>query len=330
MDAYLELQGRIPAMRLTLFHARFAIGDRLEIERRVLHLFGKDGTAEQRCGQVLIATQVIEQSLDLDFDVMISDLAPIDSLIQRAGRLWRHVHRERVGSPVLHLISPDLAGSVDAAWYRRLFPRGAIVYPDHGALWLTADELARRGTLHLPMEARALIEAVYDEAAAERIPDALEPSRLKYEGGTLSAKIIAESALLPLSEGYTHAVDNFENDMLVPTRLGQPQSQLRLAKWQDGTLRPWAEGDDWIAWRLSELTILKVYVAQEVPAADTVLAGAIAKAHDSWPERDKDSVLIALAREGENTENWIGEALDRNGKPVALRYNDEFGLAVSR
>ena len=84
-----------------LFHARFALEDRLEIEGRVVKAFGKHGTPAERAGKVLIATQVVEQSLDLDFDALITDLAPIDLLIQRAGRLWRHERREREGRPEL-------------------------------------------------------------------------------------------------------------------------------------------------------------------------------------------------------------------------------------
>ncbi len=73
-----------------LFHARFAMGDRLAIEDRVRARFGKEAPPEGRRGRVLVATQVAESSLDLDFDLMVTDLAPIDSLLQRAGRLWRH------------------------------------------------------------------------------------------------------------------------------------------------------------------------------------------------------------------------------------------------
>jgi hypothetical protein len=78
-----------------LFHARFAMADRLAIEERVLEKFGR-APKIARPG-ILVATQVIEQSLDLDFDLIVTDLAPIDLLIQRAGRLWRHMD-QRPGS----------------------------------------------------------------------------------------------------------------------------------------------------------------------------------------------------------------------------------------
>src|SRR5690606_29284004 len=77
---------------LLLFHARFPADERAECERQVLEAFGAQGARPQRA--LLIATQVAEQSLDIDFDFMLSDLAPMDLLLQRAGRLHRHV-RER-------------------------------------------------------------------------------------------------------------------------------------------------------------------------------------------------------------------------------------------
>lgn len=77
---------------VSLFHARFRFNDRAAVEKDVLQRFGngKDATIEGRRGQILIATQVVEQSLDLDFDYMLSELAPIDLLLQRAGRMHRH------------------------------------------------------------------------------------------------------------------------------------------------------------------------------------------------------------------------------------------------
>ncbi|KAF0119374.1 MAG: hypothetical protein FD149_59 [Rhodospirillaceae bacterium] len=95
MAAAAQLKERVSPDKLRLFHARFAMGDRLEREEEVEAIFGKASTPAQRRGWILVATQVAEQSLDLDFDLMASDLAPMDALIQRAGRLWRHDRPER-------------------------------------------------------------------------------------------------------------------------------------------------------------------------------------------------------------------------------------------
>ncbi len=70
-----------------LFHSKFTVKDRENIEHIVLSLYGKNSNS---IPSVLVSTQIVEQSLDIDFDIIISDLAPIDLLIQRAGRLHRH------------------------------------------------------------------------------------------------------------------------------------------------------------------------------------------------------------------------------------------------
>ncbi len=84
---------------LELFHARFPASDRSQREARVLRKFGKPNkegeNPERPLKSIVVATQVIEQSLDLDFDVMVSDLAPIDLLLQRAGRMHRHAISQR-------------------------------------------------------------------------------------------------------------------------------------------------------------------------------------------------------------------------------------------
>ncbi|WP_022861871.1 CRISPR-associated helicase/endonuclease Cas3 [Bifidobacterium minimum] len=72
-----------------LDHSRFIACDRASIDRDLISRFGKDGSAEDR-NAIVVATQVVEQSLDVDFDVMVSDIAPIDLILQRAGRLHRH------------------------------------------------------------------------------------------------------------------------------------------------------------------------------------------------------------------------------------------------
>lgn len=89
-----------------VFHARFPSAWRRNIEPMVLSRFGKTGPRPARA--IVIATQIIEQSLDLDFDLIITSTAPIDLLIQRAGRLHRHerLRPEHLAQPVLVVRSP--------------------------------------------------------------------------------------------------------------------------------------------------------------------------------------------------------------------------------
>ncbi len=110
----LEAEKLVPDDDLILFHARFPFYLRQKIEKAVLEKFGKpDETQPNRrpSKAIVVATQVIEQSLDLDFDLMISYLAPVDLLLQRAGRLHRHRRDSRpVGleTPWLLLMQPEL------------------------------------------------------------------------------------------------------------------------------------------------------------------------------------------------------------------------------
>ena len=133
LDAHSALQER--GLNVDIFHARFALADRLRIEQRIVKTFGKDSKAGDRAGKVLVATQVVEQSLDLDFDAMVSDLAPIDLLVQRAGRLWRH-RRDRQGSPELLVVSPE--ATPDAPPLRRHAGRRAARRPRPGLLTTVA------------------------------------------------------------------------------------------------------------------------------------------------------------------------------------------------
>ena len=111
-----------------LFHARFPPAWRAEIEDRVLDAFGKEGARPEKA--ILVSTQIIEQSLDLDFDLMVSRTAPIDLLIQRVGRLHRHHRNDRpahLGQPTLLWREPDIGEAglpcfgVDEVIYQRFF-----------------------------------------------------------------------------------------------------------------------------------------------------------------------------------------------------------------
>ena len=140
-----------------LFHARFPFAWRQEKERQVLGRFGKSGERRERA--IVVATQVIEQSLDLDFDYMVSDLCPVDLLIQRAGRLWRHDRSARPAKePELALLGPGRTSAGDPD-----FGPSAHIYEPYYLLRTLAC-LEDKESLVLPAESAALVEAVYDEA----------------------------------------------------------------------------------------------------------------------------------------------------------------------
>ncbi len=148
----------IEAEDLILFHARFPPAWRTQIEEAILGKFSKRGKRPKRA--IVVATQVIEQSLDLDFDIMLSALAPIDLLIQRAGRLHRHDRGERRHPRCLSLIQPSLQeGLPDFGTHEYVYARYVLLR--------TYLALHERTAVTLPKETVQLIESVYGEEAGE-------------------------------------------------------------------------------------------------------------------------------------------------------------------
>lgn len=335
IDSFETLLQRLPPQRLDLFHARFALGDRLAIEDRVLQTFGKESVGEGRKGRVLIATQVIEQSLDLDFDQMVSDLAPIDLLIQRAGRLRRHRRSDagdpldgpdQRGEPCLHLLAPDPNDKPDAEWYARLFPSGAYVYPNHARLWLTANLLENKKTLAIPEDLRMAVETVYSEDADADLPQDLLENYWEADGDARAKASLAQANTIPFEQGYRYPGSDWWEDTQTPTRLGEQTVTLRLARWDGERLRPWCEGEE-NAWSLSEVNVRHRRVAQEAPAASPELAAAITALKEGWPRKGDGYLVIPLTEDGKD---WKGEAMDERGDVATIRYNNRHGLTVER
>ena len=163
--AYQQLKQYFPDEELILLHGRFPFDMRAERELAVLDLFGPPGQASRPERAVVISTQILEQSLDLDFDLMVTDLAPIDLILQRSGRLWRHQRSRPEGleGPRLWLLMP----STDDQGVPQFDSGSAFVYDEHTLLrtWLTVKD---RQTLRIPADMDVLIEAVY---RPEEAPD---------------------------------------------------------------------------------------------------------------------------------------------------------------
>ncbi len=158
---------------LMLFHARYPFEQRDLCEKRTLARFGKRGTfvdfgegnmreVKRPNRAVIVATQVIEQSLDLDFDLMVSEFAPVDLLLQRAGRLHRHerARPENLAAPRMLLLRPELRDGVPD------FGGGTEAVYDRHILLRSWIAIADRKFVDVPGDVESLIEFVYGKNVA--------------------------------------------------------------------------------------------------------------------------------------------------------------------
>ncbi|MBF0559815.1 MAG: CRISPR-associated helicase Cas3', partial [Nitrospirae bacterium] len=339
LTAYEGLRTKVSENRIMLFHARFAMGDRLDIESEVLKSFGKQSGENERRGKILIATQVVEQSLDLDFDLLISDLAPMDLLIQRAGRLHRHLRDERGSllppdaeadqreAPVFIIHSPLPKDNTGSDWFKSAFPKAAYVYPSHGCLWLTSQLLSEKGVLRMPDDARELIEAAFSDEADSLIPEPLQARDLKAAAKWQADKSLAHINMLKLEQGYEATPNQWLEDMVTPTRLGDKDTTVRLARWDGKKLTPWyVDGD--FPWDMSQVSIHRTKVYSESKHSDPVLLAEIEMLKANLPDKGKWSVLVPLYAAADGI--WRGEAMDKNDRTVIVEYNPTIGVTFPK
>ncbi|WP_295542259.1 CRISPR-associated helicase Cas3' [uncultured Thiohalocapsa sp.] len=323
IDAWRQLQAAgVPLERLDLFHARFALGDRLEKEGQVLANFGPDSIADQRCGRILVATQVVEQSLDLDFDAMVTDLAPMDLVIQRAGRLQRHSRGWRP-APHLHVLSPSPSESAQRNWLTALLPRTTKVYEDLACLWRTAYLLHQHGCIRMPEAVRDLIESVYG-ADAVQAPSDVEVASAPAQGEALNAVTMGKYNALRLDLGYADPESDYWDDIKAPTRLGHESLRLRLARWDGSRLLPWWGEGNLRDWAMSEVSVHADWCAAVPEPTDPALRQAILDYQDTVPDKGRWSRLLPLHPGAEGA--WEARVTDVRGCSLVLDYVAERGL----
>ena len=188
-----------PDTQLLLFHSRFPAGRRAELEQTALRWFDKrslpqpddDRRTIRPAKAILVATQVVEQSLDLDFDVLITEMAPLDLVLQRVGRLHRHDRTDRPTGPsaTVHILLPAAGGRPDFGPSEHVYSRFILLR--------SLLALQGRGSIQIPDDVRPLIETVYHEDSS-RLPDGT------FEG--ISRSDLAESlAVLESSREHMRA-----------------------------------------------------------------------------------------------------------------------------
>jgi CRISPR-associated endonuclease/helicase Cas3 len=215
---YRALQAQLPSEQRILLHARFPLDERQKREQQVEKMVGKASSRAPGQPLIVVGTQVLEQSLDYDVDVMVSDFAPIDLLLQRAGRLHRHVE-ERAGRrpprharPVLEVVLPLDEDGLP------MWKRWAPIYEPY-LLWRTWDVLRAEmagdeRAIVLPRDYRPLIEALYRDdpqiptGAAHASEMAKAWAKLEQSWGEMQAQ--ARKHLTPhadVADAITEAAD---------------------------------------------------------------------------------------------------------------------------
>lgn len=213
--------------KLLLFHAQFSAARRDEIERECLSLFGKDKSHRPERA-ILVATQVVEQSLDVDFDGMITAVAPMDLLLQRLGRVHRHddtIRPEAFTSPRAWILTPENGES---------FGVSGIVYPAC-LLQRSVCLLEGRERISFPDDIQSLVQDGYDgsKISPEEMKDWFEMLASDSVKAVQSQPYLLSHPWNQFSPIWEDPVFNDEEEnsyLSVKTRLGEPSVRIALVE----------------------------------------------------------------------------------------------------
>lgn len=223
------LRQRLPEKEIMLVHSQFMLEDRAAWEAKLLRRLGKTSMPSERDGLIVVATQVAEQSLDIDADVMITELCPMDLLLQRLGRLHRHQRARPAGlEEACCAVLPAEEGS-------------QAVY---GQWLLQQTERLLPPVITLPQDIPELVQEAYAEPSAESVAD---PAWCRHSEKLEEQNRRASTFRLPACDEWPWAEMNTINGMLdTPTaadeihgdatvRDGQPSIEvLLLVQYCDG------------------------------------------------------------------------------------------------
>ena len=222
----------------TLHHGRFASCDRTTLDKKVERLLGK---GRRSGGHVVVGTQTLEQSLDIDADLLITDLCPVDVLLQRIGRLHRHKDNDPdrpadYAKPACVVLTPpdnDLAPLLESGRDANgLGPHGGV-YEDLRTLEATRCLIAAHPEWEIPRMNRLLVERATHPDALESLTDELgedwQTHGEQIEGGEIGDGLTARG--VTIKRGKSFLTDNPEvlfvsSDERIRTRLGDDRIDI--------------------------------------------------------------------------------------------------------
>ncbi|MFG1967593.1 CRISPR-associated helicase Cas3' [Nonomuraea sp. NPDC049028] len=255
-QTYEELRKHVGEDEITLVHARFTSSDRTRLDDWLATAFGPP-KVDKATGKVsenparptrhiVVATQVVEQSLDVDFDLLITDLAPIDLMLQRAGRLHRHQRPSprpaEVTDPTMVVTGHQEVGDLPK------FPTSDDRPYLHHFLLRTLAVLRRRDRISIPDDVPMLIEEVYGDqpivpelwsepmaVATARMRDTLAQLRREANSLLLAEPDPIAPDLSELQRGTSHEADEEVAGNRLRVRSGEPSVEVILLRRMDAT-----------------------------------------------------------------------------------------------
>ena len=246
------LRESLPDKEVQLFHAQFLMPDRAARENQLMARIGKGSAPERRNDLIVVGTQVMEQSLDIDLDVLVTELCPMDLLLQRIGRL--HRHRRSRPAPLQQACCAVLDTGEDA------FDAGSEAVYGQWLLWRTRKFLPR--SIRLPEEISPLVQQVYGWEREAPGGAQGEEMRCVYEQTQEKKKARAEAYLVPQPETHRLAQLNTLDDWMqnegarsdpaarAAVRDGDPSVEVLVMQCRaDGSIHflPWQEGGSAVA-----------------------------------------------------------------------------------
>ena len=215
-DIFRKVKARIPDLETGLVHSRFPACIREEKENYWTGLLGKDG-AEQRSGhgRILVATQILEQSVDVDADLLVSRIAPADFLFQRIGRLWRHPQlnsiRPRGAQRRCIILAPGVLSDPE-----KLEQEQKDFLP-YSAYWIRRswEVLREKTSLSIPRDIRPVLENLYQDRQEESVP----LQHLKSADAQNKEKLLRQANMAVAELG-----DTPDDDSVPVTRFSEEQT----------------------------------------------------------------------------------------------------------
>lgn len=346
-ERYLDLAARASELGIAcgLLHSRFTADDRQRIEDRWVGLFGKAGWQERTWqGRILVGTQILEQSLDIDADFLVSRFAPTDMLLQRVGRLWRHAGtpREITACCEAWVLAPDLEKAIAAPL--SAFGSSAHVYSPY-VLCRSLEVWEEVDALSLPQDIRGLIDKTYaqrqEEGPMVQWLHELDNGTPRRKGRKALAQLarvtLAEAGnTLPESKAHTRYSELDSDDVLLLRAARQlPEEKATRLTLLDGTqlLLPWERHQrDKRGWRELSASLMRQTVPVRVQDAperlpiDTLTKFALQHCfYLGDPARDEAILRVALVDE-------IGAITGLQGaqghQKYTLEYRNDLGYRV--